>query len=106
MGAPVCLWPLWRRLKVDFNIGPNGAYLEAWYGKTIAILGSKAGSHVELPSVGATGDDGTFESALTQRIIGVGAMILHRVKFVTDTEEADIDAIDLDAEAAALGKLI
>ena len=95
-----------RRLKVDFDVGPNGAYLKARYGKTIGILRSKSGSHIELPSVSATGDDGALKGTFTQRIIGVGAMILHRVDSLTDAEEADIDAVDLDAEAAAVGKVI
>ena len=36
----------------------------------------------------------------------MGAAILHGIDGLTDTEEADVDAIYLDTEAAAMGQVV
>ena len=105
-GVAVRLRRFRGRLKVDFDVVPNGTDLEAWDGKTIAILRSKTGSDIELPSMCTAGHDGALEGTFTQRITGVGAKIFQRVDSLADAEQADIDAVDLYTEAVAMGKVI
>ena len=92
-------------LEVDLDFASEDPDREARDREPVCVLGAEARPDVEFPAVSRTDDDRARKVALTQRIAGVWAAVLNRVDLSVDSEQADIDAIDLYAKPATVGNV-
>ena len=95
--------PTEGRPEIDFDPALQDPNFESGNREPIAVPRPKPGANVKLPTVSPASNGRPFQRAFTQREIRMGASIFHGMDFTVHAKKADIDPLDLYAEATVTG---